>query len=208
MPGSMYKVLAIAGLLDDIAARAIHLPALQWFVFGQCGFTQAMAASRPAATMLKTFVYFSGTWLPVISGPGEVAIHGTRLIEFGPKIDEHELIGADFAGIAGLGFVMRIARMRSDADNWRVVASHPIVTEVPKDAFLHFEFVDRTIPLNALGDELPTHSIGRPRVDGRRLVHRPLFVVPGRFEQLNEIAGRDHFDAKRTHQFNRAGIDT
>ena len=36
----------------------------------------------------------------------------------------------------------------------------------------------------------------------------PLFVGPGRFKQLNQIAGGSDLDAERLHKFHRPGIDS
>src|SRR5262249_55989650 len=38
-------------------------------------------------------------------------------------------------------------------------------------------------------------------------VSRFLFIVPGRFELLHEVAGGDDFDAERVDQLNGTGID-
>ena len=64
VPGAVDEVLAVAGLLDHRPGRVVHLPAQQRLAGGEGVFTRAIAASRAAATILKIFVYFSGTASP------------------------------------------------------------------------------------------------------------------------------------------------
>lgn len=117
------------------------------------------------------------------------------------------MLGADLAGVAGLRLVVRIAGVRADADDRRMVAGHAVFVEMLDDALLHFEFVNGTVAFDALGDEAEGDIVGRAGVHGGLLVHSPLLVVPGGLEELNEIAGRNNFEAEGTDQFDGAAID-
>ena len=69
--------------------------------------------------------------------------------------------------------------------------------------------VSITLPFgpDLVGDEAEGDVVGVAAVLRGLEVHCALVVVPGRLEQLDQVAGRDDLDAERLHQLDRAGID-
>src|SRR5262245_1352286 len=55
---------------------------------------------------------------------------------------------------------------------------------------------------------MPGFSVGRVRVLGGLQVHGNLAIVPGSFELLDQVTGRNYIDAETTHELDRARIDS
>ena len=102
---------------------------------------------------------------------------------------------------------MRIAAVRADGADRRMIAHQAMLGEMIEDALLHFRLAHRAVPADPLGDEGKGYVERRARVLSRFLMHGPLFVIPARLEHLHEVAGRNHVDTAGTDQLDRAGID-
>ncbi len=157
--------------------------------------------------MRKIFSYCSGRLCADEAGPRQIAVHGTRLIELGPQVDEDEIAFADGTVAASSGSVVRIAAVRTDADDGRMIGDESVSGEVIQNALLHFRLAHRTGAADVLGDECESDIVSRARMLGRFQVHAPLLVIPARLELLDEIAGGDDLDAEGADQFDRPGID-
>ena len=194
VPGAVGELVAVAGLLDHRPRRRRPpaSPAAARFA-AKASFTRLIAASRAAATMSKTFAYFSGTSSPTNADAGQVAVDGPRLVELRPQVDEHEVARAGSGvSVAGVGLVVRVAAVRADADDRRAVGRHPVVGEVVHDPLLHRRAsVVWPLRLDLVGDERPRHVVGRVgSASPPRGATCLLLVVPGRLEQLDQVAGR------------------
>ena len=102
---------------------------------------------------------------------------------------------------------MGVTAVRAFPDDRRVVGGHAGVGEMLHDSRLDVEFGREAVIPNLLPDVLPGDAIRGIGVPGRFLVHGPLLGAPGRLELLNQIAGRDHFDAEAADEFEGATID-
>ena len=102
---------------------------------------------------------------------------------------------------------MRVAAVRAFAHDRRVIGDHAGVGEVLHDPRLHIDFGREASVADLVGDELPSDTVGGIGVRGGLLVQRPLLVAPSRLELLDEIAGRDDFDAETADEFERAAVD-
>ena len=97
-----------------------------------------MPASRAAATMLKIFVYCSGTASPTNADAGEVAVDRPRPVHLRPQVDRARSRRVSIGrSVAGVGVEVRVAAVRADADDRRAVGRHPVVGEVLHDPRLH-----------------------------------------------------------------------
>ena len=205
--GAMAEGSAVASPFDDIAGRSIDLPAVQHFAGGEGGADALDGGITGASHDLKDRLVLLGNLSADEAGPCQIAVDGTRFVELGPQVDEDEIAFADGTVAVGAGSVVRIAAVRADADNGRMIGNQFVGGEVIENALLHFGFAHGAGVAHALGDEGEGDIVGRARVLGRFQVHGPLLVVPARFELLYQVAGRDDLDAEGADQFNRPGID-
>ena len=205
--GAMDEPIAEAGFLDRVAGGPIDLPTLQRFLLGERIFDALHGRIAPGRHDVEDLRVLVGDVVADKRSPRQIAVDGSRLIDLGPEIDEHEIALANRAFGPLSRLVVRIAAMRADGADRRMIHDEAVLFEVLHDPALHVEFVHRAVRFNLLADEFPNGVVSRARVLGRFEVHRPLLIVPSRFEHLNQVAARHDLRPARSHQFNRAGID-
>ena len=100
----------------------------------------------------------SGTVVADVADPGEVAVDRPRLVELAPEVNQHELLGPDYAVMTGDRLVVRVAAVRANAHDRRAVSRHPVAMEVIHDRPLDLGLADRPARLDPLGDEAQARS--------------------------------------------------
>ena len=166
-----------------------------------------MAASRACGHDPEDLLVLGRDLLADEADPRQIAVDGPRFVQLGPQVDEDE-IALFHRRIVGAGgrLVVRVAAVRADADDRRMVRNEMVLLEVVEDAPLHLGFAHRAVAADALGDEGEGDGVGRVGVLRRLQVHGPLLVVPAGLEPLDQVARRHDLDAGGAHQLDGAGV--
>src|SRR5262245_6313869 len=126
----MDKELAESRLLNDIASRLIDLPAQQRFALRERRLHAGDPGIAGFGNYLENLLELIRDLFSNETGPGEIAVNRTRLVQLCPQIDQNEIAFADSSRRAGFRLVVRIATVRTDSDNRRVIADQPIGLEM------------------------------------------------------------------------------
>src|SRR5262245_50666066 len=108
MASSMTEEFGVASLVDHFAGRMIYLPTLDRFFFEERAFHSGNGRVAGFGDDLKYLLIFLRHVLAHKAGPGQIAVHRSRLVEFRPQVNKYETAFADDAFIAGLRFIMRV----------------------------------------------------------------------------------------------------
>src|SRR5438132_1887104 len=121
MAGAVTEILAVTGLLDDVPGGLVHLPTLKWpMILEGVAYTgNGGVTGRGHDT--KDLLVNGRHFLANKAGPGEIAVNGTGLVQFAPEIDENEVSRSNRSVRSGTRLVMRVAAVRADSADGRVV---------------------------------------------------------------------------------------
>src|SRR6516165_4736224 len=141
MAGAVTEILTIAGLLDHVARGLVHLPAAEYLPISKRALDAADGRIASSCHDCENITIPGRHLAPNEGGPGQVAVHRTRLIELAPQIDEDKVPFTDYTVRSGHRLVVRIAAMRSDRTDRSVIRHQSVRLEVLEDALLHFGFM-------------------------------------------------------------------
>ena len=129
------------------------------------------------------------------------------MIELGPEIQQHELVGMNRPRRGRRRQVMRIAGVFGRRDVRVRVADELRVRKPSRHQLLDVVFRRRHAVADAACDRFERAILDLVELFGSGLVRRDFRLVPDSREPLNQIAGRDDFDPELPDQLHGAGID-
>src|SRR5262249_4224358 len=135
--GAVAKGRAVARLVDHVSSRVIDLPALYRLALRKRRAHALYGRVAGRRDDAEPGLVLRRHRFPDEAGPRQVAVDGARLPQLRPQVDEHEVAFADDARIARLRLVVRVAAVRADGDDRRMVALQPVLLEMIEDALLH-----------------------------------------------------------------------
>src|SRR5205085_7002411 len=130
------KVFAVTGAGDRVPGRPVHLPALEGSGGGKGG---ADAGNGGIARLGDDAEDLTMAGRHLGAGersPGQVAVNRARPIALGPQVDEHKIARANGSIAAWTRRVVRIAAVRVDGADGRMVGYQLVRGEVVEDALL------------------------------------------------------------------------
>src|SRR5205823_11454996 len=86
--------------------------------------------------------------------PRQIAVYTVRLIALGPQVDEHEVVFADRRIAGRSGRVVRIAAVRADGADGRMIRDQIVLGEMIEDALLHVGLANGLALADVAGDEV------------------------------------------------------
>ena len=129
------------------------------------------------------------------------------MIELGPEIQQHELVGLNRARRRRRRQVMGVAGVFGRRDVRVRVADQLRVRKPSRHQLLDVVFRRRHAIADAACDRFERAILHLVELVGRGLVRRHFRFVPDCREPLNKIAGRDDFNAKLPNELHGAGIN-
>ena len=208
VPRSVAEVRSVSSRFDDTPHGIIHFPALNRTSFGERGPDAGNPRISSGGDNPEHLREFVGHGFTDVARSREITVNGAGFVLFGPQIDQHKTAFNDSGIRPRSGFVMRVTAVAIDTDDWRMVRSQLVFGEMPHDLIRYRHLFDKSLSSHLISDEFPDTPISC--VCDFRGFEMTLELCLGqrRFEERDQIAGRNNFRAKRSHKFDRAGIDS
>src|SRR5262249_22369517 len=132
-----------------------------------------------------------GSLGPDVTHLREIAVDRARPIDLGPEIDQHQASFANLAIGPGDRRIVRVARVRSLADDRRMVRDAAVTLEVSEDGLLDLVLANAAALADGGDDRVPGDLERRLRDAIGLKVQIPLLVGEQGLEDLNQIARGD-----------------
>ena len=156
MARAVDEIVAIPGFLDHVAGRPVHLPALELLAGLERG-ADALNRGVPSRDdNVEHLDVLGRRRFTDERDAGQIAVNGSRLGELSPQVHQHEIALANLGVAAGLRLIMRVAAVRADADDGRMIGGQPVALEMVENVLLDFGFADRAAAASSFADELPS----------------------------------------------------
>ncbi len=188
VPGPMNELISISGLDDHRPRRVVHLESPDRTTGRERRPHRVDRCIASLGDSLENLFILLRHSLADEPDPRQVAIDRFRPIHLGPEVDQDEVPLPDRRIVLRRVLEMRIAAVRADAHDRRTVRRHARLAEVLENRGLDLAFRDRLPGSHPIGDQPPGQVERRAGVAVGLQVHRPLIVIPGRLEKLNQIA--------------------